>query len=120
MAYVRHKGVLKFQRSSQVLLLAVNHVPSAKSLITGKIFEYLQSQRPVIGIGPIDGDLADILNETQAGHMIDFKDINGLKQLIKSQYHLFKSGKLNSQARNIDRYHRKHLSKELSEILNSM
>ncbi len=119
-AYVPHKDVLNFQRSSQVLLLAVNNVPSAKSLITGKIFEYLQSQRPVIGIGPVDGDLADILNETQAGQMIDFEDVKGLKELIKSHYRLFKSGKLKSKARNIDRYHRKHLSKELAEILKSL
>jgi len=119
-AYVPHKDVLNFQRSSQILLLAVNNVPSAKSLITGKIFEYLQSQRPVIGIGPVDGDLADILNETQAGQMIDFEDVKGLKELIKSHYRLFKSGKLKSKARNIDRYHRKHLSKELAEILKSL
>ncbi len=119
-AYVPHKDVLNFQRSSQILLLAVNNVPSAKSLITGKIFEYLQSQRPVIGIGPVDGDLADILNETQAGQIIDFEDVKGLKELIKSHYRLFKSGKLKSKARNIDRYHRKHLSKELAEILKSL
>lgn len=119
-AYVPHKDVLKFQQSSQVLLLAVNNVPSAKSLITGKIFEYLQSKRPVVAIGPVDGDLADILKETQAGNMIDFEDVNGLKQLIRSQYDLFKSGKLKSRARNIDRYHRKHLSQELSEILKSL
>jgi len=60
------------------------------------------------------------LNETQAGQMIDFEDVKGLKELIKSHYRLFKSGKLKSKARNIDRYHRKHLSKELAEILKSL
>lgn len=119
-AYVPHKDVLRFQRSAQVLLLAVNNVPSAKSLITGKIFEYLQSQRPVIGIGPVDGDLADILNETEAGQMVDFEDVYSLKELIKSHYSLYKSGKLKGETKNIDRYHRKHLSGELAEILNSL
>ena len=118
--YVPHKDVLRFQRSSQVLLLAVNNVPSAKSVITGKIFEYLQSQRPVICIGPVDGDLAAILNETGAGQVIDFKDVFSLKELVKSHYSLFKKGQLKGETRNIDRYHRKHLSGELAEILKSL
>ena len=119
-AYVPHKEVMNFQRSSQVLLLAVNRVPSAKSLITGKIFEYLQSERPVIGIGPVEGDLAAILNDTQAGRVIDFDDIKSLKQLIKHYYELYKSGMLKTKVHNIERYHRKNLSRELSEILKAM
>lgn len=119
-AYVPHKDVLRFQRSAQVLLLAVNNVPSSKSLITGKIFEYLQSQRPVIGIGPVEGDLAAILNETGAGQVVDFEDLVSLKQLISKYYSLYRSGKLKVQARNIDRYHRKHLTKDLAGILKSL
>lgn len=118
--YVPHKEVLKFQHAAQVLLLAVNNVPSAKSLVTGKIFEYLQSKRPVIGIGPVDGDLAGILNDTGAGQVIDFEDISSLKELIKNYYSLFKKGQLRGESRNIERYHRKHLSRELAEILKSL
>lgn len=119
-AYVPHKDVMRFQRSAQVLLLAVNNVPSSKSLITGKIFEYLQSQRPVIGIGPVDGDLAAILNETGAGQVVDFEDLVSLKELISKYYRLYRSGKLKGEARNIDRYHRKHLTKDLAGILKSL
>ncbi len=120
LAYMPHKDVLKFQRSSQVLLLAVNKVPSAKSIITGKIFEYLQSERPIIGIGPVVGDLADILLETGAGQMIGFEDLASLKALLKNHYTLFKSGRLKAGTRNIDRFHRKHLSRDLADILKSM
>ena len=119
-AYVPHKDVMRFQRSAQVLLLAVNNVPSSKSLITGKIFEYLQSQRPVVGIGPVDGDFAAILNETGAGQVVDFEDLVSLKELISKYYRLYRSGKLKGEARNIDRYHRKHLSKDLAGILKSL
>ncbi|PKP45127.1 MAG: glycosyl transferase family 1, partial [Bacteroidetes bacterium HGW-Bacteroidetes-12] len=37
--YVTHDKVVEFQKKSQVLLLIVNNVPSAKGIITGKIFE---------------------------------------------------------------------------------
>lgn len=118
--YVAHKDVLKFQKASQMLLLAVNNVPAAKSVITGKVFEYLQSLRPIIGIGPVDGDLAEILNDTGAGKMFDFNDLSSLKEHLLHSYHLFKSKGLNAKVANIDRYHRKNLTRELSEILKGL
>ena len=74
----------------------------------------------MIGIGPVDGDLAGILNDTGAGQVIDFEDISSLKELIKNYYSLFKKGQLRGESRNIERYHRKHLSRELAEILKSL
>ena len=119
-AYVAHKDVLKFQRSSQLLLLAVNNVPSSRSVITGKVFEYLQSNRPIIGIGPVDGDLDVILNESEAGHMVDFDDLVSMKKILKSYYEQFKSGELPTHTKNIGRYHRKNLTKELTAILKKL
>ena len=52
--YVPHNKVQQYQRNSQVLLLAINKVPSAKGIITGKIFEYLQAKRPILAIGTED------------------------------------------------------------------
>jgi len=37
--YLDHDEVRKYQASSQVLLLSINHVPSAKGIITGKMQE---------------------------------------------------------------------------------
>ena len=71
-SYVSHQKVKKFQQQSQVLLLAVNKVPSAKGIITGKIFEYLQAKRPILAIGPENGDLAEILSETNSGTIVGF------------------------------------------------
>ena len=119
-AYVAHKDVLKYQRSSQLLLLAVNDVPSSKSVITGKVFEYLQSKRPILGIGPIDGDLAEILKETEAGQMVDFKNIDSLKKVLLAYYRSYKEGKLVLQSKNIDKYHRKNLTKNLAVILKGL
>ena len=119
-AYVAHKDVLKFQRSSQLLLLAVNDVPSSRSVITGKVFEYLQSERPIIGIGPIDGDLAEILTETEAGQMVDFGDLLSLKKILAKYYKKFKTGQLLNDTKNIDRYHRKNLTEELAAILRDL
>ena len=119
-SYVSHKDVIKFQRSSQLLLLSVNNVPSAKGVVTGKVFEYLQSKRPIIGIGPVDGDLSVILKETSSGEMVDFDDLITLKGIIKAQYDRYKSGNLLVESKNIEQYHRKNLTKELAKVLKEL
>ena len=117
MDYVNHEKVIAFQKSAQVLLLLINNVPSAKGIITGKIFEYLQAKRPILAIAPKNGDLATIIQNTNAGFVIDFNEKEKLKKTILSLYHDFKNGVLEVNSFNIEQYHRKELTKELVKIL---
>ena len=98
-----------------MLLLAVNNVPSAKGIITGKIFEYIQAKRPILAIGPEDGDLAEIIGKTQSGSIIDNE--KELKVKILSLYGKYKRGNLQLNSKNIKKYHRRELTKHLSEII---
>ena len=115
--YVSHKEVLEFQQKSQVLLLLVNNVPSAKGIITGKIFEYLMAYRPILAIAPTDGDLAEILTTTKAGSTIGFDDKLQLKKSIVDLYSKYKKGDLNIQSQNIEQFHRRELTKQVAEII---
>ena len=115
--YVPHKEVQQYQRASQVLLLAVNKVPSAKGIITGKIFEYLQAKRPILAIGPEDGDLAEILAKTNAGSIVDFNEKEQLKNTVSDLYKKYQQNSLEGSSVNIEQYHRKELTKQLSVIL---
>ena len=115
--YVPHNEVKKYQKASQILLLAVNKVPSAKGIITGKIFEYLQAKRPIIAIGPEDGDLAEILEKTNSGKIADFTNKTLVKEVLLQWYKLYKKGELSSNSTNIEHYHRKSLTEELSKII---
>jgi len=118
--YVAHHEVLQYQQASQLLLLCVNKVPYAKSVVTGKVFEYLQSNRPILGIGPVDGDLAEILEETQAGKMVDFDDRLTLKDVIQQYYAEYKAQKLGVNAKNVDQYHRRNLTAKLAGLLREL
>ena len=115
--YKTHQEVSEYQQKSQVLLLSVNNVKSAKGIITGKIFEYLQAKRPILAIGPIDGDLAEILKETNSGEIFDFEDVENIKTKISSLYTSFKEGSLKVDSNNIEKYQRRNLTKKLSEII---
>jgi len=115
--YVDHKDVNSYQVSSQVLLLSINNVPSAKGIITGKIFEYLQAKRPILAIGPEDGDAAIILKNTNAGEIVDFKNKKTLKALIIDFYNTYKEGNLHVKSDNINQYHRKNITSQLAEVI---
>jgi len=115
--YLDHEEVRKYQASSQVLLLSINHVPSAKGIITGKIFEYLQAKRPILGIGPEDGDAAAILKKTNAGNIVGFNNKVELKTAVLKLYKDFKEEKLFVKSTNIEQFHRKNITRQLAQVI---
>ena len=81
--YIPHDEIQQIQQSSQVLLLLINNTPNAKGILTGKLFEYLASGRPILCIGPEDGDAARILNETHSGITVSFENKEMMKEIVK-------------------------------------
>jgi len=115
--YLPHKEVVNFQRKAQVLLLLVNDVPSAKGIITGKVFEYLRAQRPLFAIGPTDGDLSEIITKTKSGTVVDFNNGQKMKKKILELYGDFKSNKLTVDTEHLESFHCKNLTKKLVSII---
>lgn len=115
--YVNHQEVVKYQSSSQVLLLCINNVPSAKGIVTGKIFEYLQAKRPILAIGPEEGDAAKIIADTNAGVIIDFDNKVKLKEQLLLLYQKFKNNDLTSDSNGIEPYHRRNLTEQLATVI---
>ena len=120
LGYQDHQRVARYQRSAQVLLLALNDVPFSKGIVTGKIFEYLQARRPVLAIGPTDGDLAAILAKTRSGVIFDFKDDVGMENAVESFYLQYRARALQVNSRDIESYHRKNLTAQLFEMLKEL
>ncbi|NIJ46024.1 glycosyltransferase involved in cell wall biosynthesis [Wenyingzhuangia heitensis] len=115
--YVPHEEVKTYQQKSQVLLLAVNNVPSAKGIITGKIFEYLQAQRPIVAIAPKNGDLAVIIEKAKAGFVVDFNETEKLKEILVDLHTQYKQKNLQINAVGVTQYHRKALTAQLANII---
>jgi glycosyltransferase involved in cell wall biosynthesis len=118
--YLEHDEVTKFQRHSQVLLLLVNNTKNAKGILTGKFFEYLSARRPILAIGPEDGDLAEILKEVNAGEVCGFDDKQTLKAVIQKYYSKYKQKQLQSESVAIEIYSRRHLTKRLAVLLDEL
>jgi hypothetical protein len=78
------------------------------------------AKRPILAIAPINGDLAEILQQTNAGTVIDFEDKANLKKNILTLYQQFKANELQIDSKNIAQFHRKELTKKLADIINSI
>ena len=118
--YMPHDEVVKCQQQSRVLLLIINNTPNAKMILTGKFFEYLAAGRPILCLGPADGDAAAILAETQAGLLAGFGDVSAMKDHIRSLYNDYVNGSGSTTSKGIEQYSRKELTGKLAILLDQL
>lgn len=90
--YVPHIEAIRHMVGASLLLLNINHVPNAELIVTGKVFEYIASGRPVLGIGPVPGDAATLLEKTGAGQLFDWSDQAGIRDFVRVHYEAWKQG----------------------------
>jgi len=118
--YLPHKDAVESLTRSQVLLLLINQTPNAKGILTGKFFEYMSSGRPILAIGPVDGEVAGILNETRTGQIVGFNDRDELEKHILDYYKNFRNKTLVTDSGNIGLYSRKNLTGNMAELFNEL
>lgn len=117
LGYVSHQEALEHQRKSQVLLLIEINSPETKSIIPGKVFEYLVSERPIIAIGPKDSDFAEIITSTNTGVFFTYDEKDKLKATFLNYFNLYQQNDLKVFPVGLQNYSRKNLTKKLVEIL---
>jgi glycosyltransferase involved in cell wall biosynthesis len=117
LGYVSHTEAIAHQRNSQVLLLIEIDSADTKSIIPGKLFEYMVSDRPIVAIGPKDSDFAEIITNTNTGVFFDYAEKMKLKSVILDFYNQFLEGKLQVNGIGLQHYSIKNLTKELAKLI---
>ena len=119
--YVPHQEAMAILNTAQLLLLPINDTPNSLGVIPGKLFEYLAAKRPIICIGPTEGDSSKIIRESNAGYVFPFSDSKNLKQRIISLFKEFKeNGSLGHSSVEINKYSRKNLTGQLAKLLDDL
>ncbi len=114
--YVDHPKSIGYLFRSDLLLLVIPKVKNNRGILTGKFFEYLASQKPVLAIGPVDGDLDRIIQETGCGQLFDYADRDGISQFILKN---LENPVSESNAGRVNRYSRRQLTEKIAELLNA-
>ncbi len=120
--YVPHEVAIDRMHRTTLLLLCINRVEGSGGITTGKLYEYLATGRPILGIGPPDGDAARVLGKTDAGKMFDFDDVSGVQAFIRENYTAWESGGQLEGAVNerASQYSRREQARVLADVLSEI
>lgn len=118
--YQPHDVAIKEQKSASVLILPLRKEPEYKATIPGKVFEYLASGNPILGIGQTDGAMAAVVGSAKAGVVYDWTDADSMAEYIDVCWEKHKNGTLNIKSDNISQYSRKELAKKMASLMYSL
>ncbi|MBR1960852.1 MAG: glycosyltransferase family 4 protein [Bacteroidales bacterium] len=120
MGYQPHSAAVQEQRTASVLILPLRKEPEYKAVLPGKLFEYLASFRPVLGIGQTDGAMAMILNETKTGKVIDWEDKEGISEYIEKCWERHLEGRLTTEGADISRFTRRSTTRQMAGLFDRL
>jgi len=115
---VAHAKAVEFMQRSDVLLLVIPDVENSEGILTGKLFEYLGSRRPVAALGPVPGDAGRILAECEAGKLFSRSQPAELQNYLEGLLERWKRGEDTSNTNPAyHKYSRKELTRQLASYL---
>lgn len=120
LGYQPHQKAVWEQRNASFLLLCLRKEPEYASAVPGKIFEYLASRRPILGIGQEDSIMAKIIRETSSGVVYDWDDKRSIASWVDFCWSEFKSDDLKDNSSDISKYNRRVITKQLVGYLEEM
>ena len=115
--YISHKEALVMQQNANALLLIEIDSADTRSIIPGKLFEYLAARRPIIAMGPEGSDIKKIINDTKSGNFYTYTQEAEIRAIILSHFNKFQTQEECLQQGDITKYHRRYLAKELSNSI---
>jgi hypothetical protein len=113
------------QQSASLLLLSINNYGAAedqffssKATLTGKLFEYLAAERPILMVGPDDGQAADVVRKSNSGYVSDFTDSANMMSILKTIFGNRDKEQIKQDGGSLEQFSRKKLTENLSKQLN--
>lgn len=117
MDYIPFEETQKYLFGAQALLLPIDRIENAAFVLTGKLFEYLKSKRPILLLAPSHGDAADIIQQCKAGYCCGFDDKEEIKKSLLTMFNLYLENKNTVNSVNIERFSGYELTGKMAEVL---
>lgn len=115
--YLPYEQVSEYQWRSQILLLLEIDSRETQGIIPGKLFEYLNADRPILAIGPEGWEAGELVEELRAGVYLRNTEKERLKKLLLEWFQKFQKEALTMPAKSTAPYHRRELTKQLAKLL---
>ena len=122
--YVPRRESLALQRDSDALLLLIPEAAGrGKAVLSGKVFEYLAAERPILAAVPPDGAAAELIREIGAGVVAAPDDVPALTAALAGLHARWAAGTLDGTAlssEDRERLGRGARIEELADVLRSL
>jgi glycosyltransferase involved in cell wall biosynthesis len=93
--YAPRRTSLELQRDSEILLLLIPEAGGrGKGVLSGKVFEYLAAERPILALVPPDGAAAELIRESGAGVVVAPEDVDGIATALRDLHARWRDGSL--------------------------
>ena len=113
---VSHADLLKLYGDTDIQLLVLAHTTLAAGNLPGKFFEYLASGNFIFGVGPENGDAAEVLRQTKGGIMIERDNAEKIKNSLQIKFEEWRRGSAEAM-RDVSAFSRKELTRKLSDLI---
>jgi glycosyltransferase involved in cell wall biosynthesis len=83
--YVPHRESIALLKSADLLWLVI-HPSEGNTVATGKLYEYLGAQKPILGNVPQQGAAAELIRQTKTGRVLVAADTESFKDHVVELY----------------------------------
>jgi glycosyltransferase involved in cell wall biosynthesis len=122
--YVTRRESLRMQRDSDALLLLIPDAGGrGRGVLSGKVFEYLAAERPILAVVPEDGAAATLIRDTDAGVVVGPDDVPAIRDALVAMHARWQRGELDGKPLSADwreRLSRGTRVEELAELLKGL
>ena len=122
--YVPRRRSLELQRESEALLLLIPEAAGrGRGVLSGKVFEYIAAERPILAVVPPDGAAAKLLRDTGAGVVVASDDVTGIRDALVDLHARWLAGRLDGPPLSDewrDKLSRASRVEELADLLRSL
>jgi glycosyltransferase involved in cell wall biosynthesis len=117
--HVNHDEAIHYMRTSDMLLLIIPDSKGAEGILTGKLFEYLGAERTILGIGPVNGDAAKIIQECNAGKMFERGEGNTMRDWLDQQVEaVLRMETIYNGNGQVKKFRRRELTRSAAAVIN--
>jgi glycosyltransferase involved in cell wall biosynthesis len=112
--YISHEQSLKLMKSGDLLLNFIFKT-AEEDMISGKLFEYLATEIPVLSIGNPNSEAGNLLSQASFSEMIPSNDKIAIQNFIVKA--ITQKGKAVSKLQGIEKWSRLEITKDLIELI---
>ncbi len=119
--HVPRRAALELQRDSEALLLLIPEADGrGRGVLSGKVFEYLAAERPILAVVPPEGAAAGLLRDTGAAEIVGPDDVPAIGAALERLVARWRAGSLEGtplSAEVRERLSRRARTEELAALL---